>query len=113
MLLEVESPSQTVLASLFGQGSVAAGEEIQIAEDVRLRYLGRVHREGALPGMPEILQFGLSFTAGVASSLVANWLYARLKGKRSVVYVERSKITIDAPGGHATLTTVLETHLEP
>lgn len=58
-------------------------------------------------GVPELLEFSLTFSAGVASSIVANWLYEHLKGKTaSTVTIDRVEVQLE----QGAITKVIEEH---
>ena len=46
-------------------------------------------------GAPETLELLLSFGSGVASGVVANWLYGKLKGRNVKLRIEEQEIEID------------------
>jgi hypothetical protein len=47
-------------------------------------------------GFPETVELALSFGTGVASGLVANWLFAKLRGRTVSLRIERTEVQVNA-----------------
>ena len=89
------------LAELTQRLRVAEGATIDIAEHVRLTYLGPVLLLS--PGAPGVLRFLLSVsqdvTVSVAASVAANWFYRKLKHRRPNVNISVEKTVVEVEAG--------------
>ena len=82
MKIRIEAFNENIIHDLLEREKINAGTEIEIQGIGKLVYDGKVIRQGVLPGLPEIFNFTLAFVSGVASSLIANWLYNKLKNNK-------------------------------
>jgi hypothetical protein len=93
--LELQPADPAILAQLMGDSDVPKGHEVEIGDQVRLRYLGKVRPRGEA----EVIALIISFSAGISSSLIANVLYDYLKSKKievKITFVDRNRRRIPA-----------------
>jgi hypothetical protein len=74
-------------------GSMRAGEKLQIADGATLTYEGTIERRAF--GMPAEVTFALTLAANVPAGVVANWLYAKLRGKAKRLRIDRTEIEVN------------------
>jgi hypothetical protein len=94
--LELQSSDPAVLAKLMGRSDVPEGAEVELGNQVRLRYLGSEDSRGGMEVIPVLI----SFSAGISSSLLASLLYDYLKNREikitiSFVIQKYKRIPID------------------
>lgn len=94
MKVEIETHDPQLLASLIETEDPPVGFELDIPGNARLRYSGKVERTGIVPGMGEVLSFALTFGSGVVCSMVATWLYEKLKQKADTLRIGKTKIAV-------------------
>jgi hypothetical protein len=82
-----------LIFDILGKTSASLGDIVEIPGNAKLIYDGTYTRKGF--GFPDTLNFTLVFGMGVASSLVATWLYDKFKGKTEKVAINRAVIELD------------------
>ncbi len=94
MKIEVYSYNGRLVHDLFNKSFLSAGDKIQIADNITLNYEGTYCRRTI--GFPEIANFALTFSSGVASGVAATWLYDKLKGQKvEKLVIERTEVEIN------------------
>jgi hypothetical protein len=69
-----------VAENIMEKDTLSIGSEYKIPGNALIKYNGKQSkRKGIMPGITETLEFSLTFLSGAASSLVANWLFSKLK----------------------------------
>ena len=64
-----------------------------------LCYVRKSPKFGIGPGLSEVIEFALTFGSGAISSLIANWLYEKLKNNDiKVIRFERKEIELSKDG---------------
>jgi len=92
--IEIHTHERRLVFDLLEKSSVTQNDEIQITDQVKLRYAGSYERKGL--DFPAIIYIAVSFTSGVGASVFANWLYDKLKGKRIEKFIiEKTEIELD------------------
>jgi hypothetical protein len=92
MKIELETQDPTILAELFINSRPASGYSEPVAGIGTLEYVGTVTRKDSW--LPDIIQLVLSYGSGVATNIIANWLYDRIKAKAQSLRVEGKVIEI-------------------
>jgi hypothetical protein len=89
------------LAELTRRLKVAEGTTIDLAEQVRLIYLGPVllRSEGAPGVLRFLLSVGHSVTASAAASVTTDWLHVKLKYRVPAVKVSVEKAVVEVEAG--------------
>ncbi len=104
MNLVIETSDHSILERMLETKDFCVGYEIKIPGNATLIYDGRVSRKGIVAGLPEILEFTITFAAGTASSLVASWLYNKLKDRRvRIIEFNRKKVEVSKEGIEKTI----------
>jgi len=89
------------LTELTRRMKVAEGTTIELAEHVRLLYLGPVPLRSQ--GAPGILRFllsvGQSVTVAAAASVTTDWLHGKLKHRRPAVSISVEKTVVEVEAG--------------
>jgi hypothetical protein len=76
-----------------GSTDLQRGSEVELGEDVHLRFLGSDHYMQA--GIPDLLLFALNVPIGIATGVVAEWLWGYLREKIGNKQVERAVLVIE------------------
>jgi hypothetical protein len=93
--LELQPADPETLAQLMGHSDVSKGDEVEIGDQVRLRYLGKVRPRGEA----EVIALLINVSAGISSSLIANVLYDYLKNKKieaKITFLDQNRRRIPA-----------------
>jgi hypothetical protein len=99
MKIEIETNDCSIAENLLETTKIVTDSEILIPGNAKLRYLGKISKKGILPGINNILEFTITFASGVISSLVASWLYSKLKDCNiKTIRFERKQIAISKEG---------------
>lgn len=94
MELEIYTHDKNLLFNLMGKSSVSRDEFVEIPNtNTKLIYKGTTIRLAA--GLPEIINFTLTFSSGVAAGVVANWIYDKLKNRAEKIVINRREIQMD------------------
>ena len=86
--------------------SLAVGQERSIPGEGILSFEGEQIRKAF--GLPQTVELAISFGVGVSSSMVANWLYAKLKGRASRLRIDRREIEIE----EGVIKRIIDEHIE-
>jgi len=90
----VETQDKTLRRELFGAKDIEIGKEVTIPGNAKICYGGNVLQKGILPEVGESLEFILTFSSGVASSIVASWLYNKFNNRVKEIRFEHTTIEI-------------------
>jgi len=92
--IEIHTYDRRLAFDLFETSSTNEHTEIQISSEAKLKYHGLYVRKAA--GFPEILYSILEYSSGVATGIIANWLYNKLKGKKiEKLMIEKTEVEIE------------------
>jgi hypothetical protein len=92
--LTIDTDDRKLAFDLMGNPQrVGSGTSAAVAPGATLTLNGMLMRKAL--GFPETLELALSFGTGVASGVVANWLYAKLKGRNVRLRIEEMEVDID------------------
>lgn len=89
MELEIHTHDKQLLSDILDKSSVSRDDTITISGNTRLIYKGTTFRLAA--GLPEIINFTLTFGSGV----VANWIYDKIKNRTEKITINRKEIILD------------------
>jgi hypothetical protein len=99
--LEFSTTDAEFVRSLLG-ANASPGLKLEISPGTVLEYLGSEAPMGAMPGLPEIIHFGVGIGTGVATKFIADWLFQRIKRKDSIVRLRVNRTVIEVtPNGLA------------
>lgn len=94
MNIEIHTYDGRLVYELLGKSSATVDDEIQISDQIKLRYDGSYIRKAI--GFPEIARFVLTFASGAATGVAGNWLYDKLKGRKiEKLVIEKTEVEID------------------
>jgi len=93
MNVEIETTDQRVIFDIFGKNSASVGDVIEIPGNAKVAYQGTEFQK--VLGASSVIRLAITFATDVASELVANWLYDKIKGKSSKLRIERTEVQID------------------
>lgn len=95
--VQVHTRDRELASDLFGS-DLKAGAVVEVPGGAVCLYDGAITKRGAWPGAPEIIQFTITFATGAASSLLASWLYDKLKGRVTELRIKRKSVEISPEG---------------
>lgn len=92
--IELRIDDRGVLSDLFGKPDPARGDTASVGGDVTLTYRGR---KAAFRGSVEaIVMLVASIPVNVTASVLAAWLYDKLKSRRVVtISIEGTRVPVD------------------
>ena len=92
--VEVDTHDRKLCFDLMGNPKpLGPGAKAAISDDVTVTLGSMSIRKGF--GVPETITLVVEFTSGVGASLVAAWLYNKLRGRSEKVRIERTEIQLD------------------
>lgn len=94
MHLEIESSAANIPSVLFGSADPRVGDSISIPGGATLSYSSSASRRGFGPGAAYVTEFVITFASGVASSMVASWLYDNIKNRITRLSIDDRPISI-------------------
>jgi hypothetical protein len=98
MKIEIETNDKEFVLGLMETKEIEVGTEVEIPGNATLTFSGKALREAMFPGMPEVLEFIISFSSGAAASIIANWLNNKFKDKADVVRFDRKVVEVNKDG---------------
>ena len=94
VLLEIDTYDKKLLSDLMGNpGTFKRGMMSKVPDVMDITLDSLDIRKGF--GFPETLTFALTFATSVGASIIANWLYDRLKGRVEKISIDRLEIELD------------------
>ena len=108
MDIEVHTTNSRLMFELFDNPkSVSQGDKREVPGNAELENKGMMIFKSV--GVPEILNFSLTFGSGVVAGLVANWLYDKLRdNKVKKLIINRREIHL----GRGEIKKVIEEEIE-
>lgn len=91
--VEIDTHDRQLPFDMLGQKTLGPGVGAEIPGNATITLGEMLVRKSV--GIPETLEFALTFGGGVASGLVANWLYEKLRGRAAVLRIDRQVVEID------------------
>lgn len=94
MLIEIETHDRRLEFDMMESMSLKVGQQHSVPGGAVLTAQG--HRGQKSFGMPETVTFLLEYVGGpIATGLVSNWLYAKMKGRAEKLRINRREVHID------------------
>ena len=84
---------KSVIQDMFGHAEVAVNSEYTVEKDINVNILRNSSFRS--PDATNIVEFLISWPVGVASGIIANWIYDKLKNKDVTLVIEQQEIEID------------------
>ena len=91
--IETESADRGLVSHVMGSRSIAVGQETLLTDGVSIQYNGSVIQKQF--GVAEIAEFIVTFSSGVAASLVASALYEKFRGRTHRIRIDRMEVRLD------------------
>lgn len=89
--IKIKTSDRNLLCEIFGKNVVTRNEEIKIPNsEAIIKYIHYPSK-----GFNETITLVLTFGGGIITSIVANWIYDKLKGRASEITIDRTLIKID------------------
>ncbi|MDL1976186.1 MAG: hypothetical protein LWX55_15725 [Deltaproteobacteria bacterium] len=99
MHISIETHDTSLAEQLYENLYLTQGNVIELPGNGNLVFDGTMTSKGLISELPSIFEFTLSFAGGAASSLIANWLYEKLKGRKvTTVSFDRKEVQISKDG---------------
>lgn len=93
LLLDIDTQNKYLRSEIINNfDSFSSYNEIKIPGDVKITSHTLAIKKAF--GMPETLELIISFSIGIASGVVASWIYEKLKGRAKALYIDRTKVEI-------------------
>ena len=99
--LDIKSLDRNISSEILGSDSISTDTEVRIAEGVSIRFDGEGFTKvvGAPIDASFIISCAPGIAAGIASGVISNWLYDKLKGKRiQKVTIESTEVNFNDQG---------------
>lgn len=94
MKIEIDTTDRALSSDLVrGAEGVEEGQTVDIPGGAKLTVIALVKRYAV--EFPETIEAILTFGSGVASGVVASWLYDKLKGRATTLRIEETEVQID------------------
>ena len=94
MNIRTRTTDPDFVRAFFEREDVAYGDRIQIPGTAAVVTYSDFPKRGAF-GVSSEVSLILTFAGGVASSLVASWLYNKLSGKVGMLTIDRTEVKVD------------------
>lgn len=91
--IEIETNDGFLVFEMLGKKQAEKGENIAIGDGASLQYDGTLIQ--LAEGIPETLMFVLNIAKDIGVSIVAAWLYDKLKNKKATLRIDRTIVEID------------------
>lgn len=92
--IEIHTHDRKIVSDFLEKSSVSTGDEAIISDQARIKYEGSYIRKAI--GFPEIVYFILTFSLGVSASVIANWIYDKIKGKEiEKIIIEKTEVDLN------------------
>jgi len=104
--LQIITHDRSLNFDIMGVSELSPGTRVSIPGNAEL-IQGEMIMRKAL-GLPEPIKLILSFGTGVASSIVANHLYSKLKGRAKSIRIDRVEVELEK----GSIKKVIEEHIE-
>lgn len=94
LLLGIDTYDKNLLSDIFNTpGSFSTNSEIAIPGGAKIISKGLKLKKAF--GFPQTIELILSFGTGVASGLVASWIFQKLKGRTTSFRIDRTEVKIN------------------
>lgn len=93
MDIEIKTYEKSLVFEILGKRSASIQDSVYIPGDAKLIYNGSLICKSI--GIPETINFTITFGSGVAAGVVANWIYDKLKDKTKEIYINKVKIELE------------------
>ncbi len=93
MKIEIATQDRQLGFDLMGTPDfLGSGTKVEIPGKAILTFDGLSGKKSF--GFPQTLEFLLTFTTGVSTGIVANWLYDKIKDRASKIRIDRTEVEI-------------------
>ncbi len=93
MDIEIKTYDKSLIFEILGKRSASIKDSVDIPGKAKLTYNGTFICKSI--GIPDTINLALTFGSGVASGVVANWIYDKLKGKTEQISINRTEIEFE------------------
>jgi len=93
MEIEIQTHDRSLVFDVLEKKSVSLNDEVEIPGNAKISYKGSLVLKSV--GIPETVNFVLTFSSGVVASVVANWIYDKFKNKTEKIKINRREINLD------------------
>lgn len=93
MELEIQTYDRLLVFDVLGKKSASIDDSVDLPGNAKIFYKEILGCKSV--GIPETINFVLTFGSGVAAGVVANWIYDKLKNKTEKITINRKEIILD------------------
>lgn len=86
--LRITTTDVRLLQELLGRPDTEEGGRVEIADGASLELTHRRHNRAW--GEPEVLTFALNFATSVATPILANWIWEKIKSRKAKVEMDQA-----------------------
>src|SRR5690349_12107026 len=94
VLVQIDTQDRRLAFDLMDSTALSKGDRHELGGGASVTFQGIVGKKSAF-GVQETIELAISFSSGVGSGLIANWLYGKLKGKATRVRIHRQEVELD------------------
>ena len=91
MELEIYTYDKSLLYDILGRASDS--RSVTIPGNATLTY--KVSTMRLADGLPEIINFAMTFGSGIATGLISNWIYDKLTRRTEKILINRKEVYLD------------------
>ena len=93
MEIEIQTHDRFLVFDVLGKKSASLNDVVNIPGNAQITYKGSLILKSV--GIPETVNFALTFGSGVMAGVVANWIYDKFKNKTEKITINRRYINLD------------------
>ncbi len=93
MQLEIHTHDKNLLFDILGRTSDSRDNNVVIPGNATLTYKGSTMH--LAEGLPEIINFIVTFGSGVAAGVIANWIYDKFSNRTEKIVINRREVHFD------------------
>ncbi|MDO9230280.1 MAG: hypothetical protein Q7U03_12015 [Syntrophales bacterium] len=95
--IKIHTKDPRLVFDIFDRQEISINDSMKI-DDNSLLTLAHIENTKGISVSPGVIEFVLSFSSGVASGLVANWLWNRFNKKADKITINDTDIIMDKDG---------------
>ncbi len=95
MIIEIYSNKLNILFDIFGSDKIENGNQITIPGNATVKFINFNSPKSIVSEIPISLELLIAFGSGAVSSLIANWIYDKFKGKAKTIKINRKVVNLN------------------
>lgn len=93
IIIEIQTHDRQLVSEIIGQQQAVSKETVNIPGNANIKAKGIAARKAF--GLSETLELVLTCGSSVVSSIVANWLWQKLKGRATSLRIDRVEVELN------------------